>query len=453
MQQTNNQPSAQFLRQRKMLLFIPVLVIPMLTLAFYALGGGKGEPGSKTGNAGTKGYNKNLPAAHFDKKERALDKLGFYAKADQDSAKMLDRMKQDPYYLSQKATLLPGRGTGAIPMAVGSNKPMLPALPNTAAPAGFPSQADAVLQKLEQLKRVIGQPGSTLKPGDLPAGYSENQLTQTQNPAVMGNLANVLQKLQQTSASTSDPQLDKLDGMLNKLLRIEHPDEGQKVDTMVPVAHQEPIALTVFQKDQSIGTLTGIHEKANSGSQGVQGETDSLFEDEEAATGFMNIDDQSASVVTENTIPAVINQDQVLTAGATVELRLSAEAILGVVHIPKDNLLYGVASLNGERLNILINSVRYQHAIYPVSLQVYDLDGLPGIRIPGAISRDVTKESAEEGINGLDVGSLSPTLGGQAVNAGVQATKTLLSRKVKLVRVSLKAGYEVLLKNTKTSLH
>ena len=40
-----------------------------------------------------------LPGAHFAKKETALNKLAFYEKADEDSAKLLERMKQDPYHL------------------------------------------------------------------------------------------------------------------------------------------------------------------------------------------------------------------------------------------------------------------------------------------------------------------------------------------------------------------
>jgi len=448
-----------------MLLFVPVLVIPMLTLAFYALGGGKGDTGGKSGIAGSKGYNKNLPTAHFDKKDRAMDKLAFYLKADLDSAKLEERMKQDPNYVKQSGAggvSGPGPFGGSASQGIQGAAPgkwqdakqgrlSLSAAPPVLGQDNYSAQADAVLQKLEQLKRSISQPGNgglTGSPegptpgmamGVPPAGYpgsGQGSQATGSNVEVMGRMENVLQKMQQSSSATSDPQLDKLDGMLNKLLRIQHPEEVAKGDTVVPGPQPETMAMTAPKKDLSVQMLS----------------VDSTSGDD-AETGFINIDDQAPVSMAENTIPAVINQDQVLTAGATVELRLSEEAVIAGVHIPKDNLLYGVASLNGERLNISVTSIRYQQSIYPVSLQVYDLDGLAGIRIPGAITRDVTKESAEEGVNGLDVGAMSPTLGGQAVNAGVQATKTLLSRKIKLVRVSLKAGYVVLLKNTKNSVH
>ena len=44
------QYSEKFLRQRKMMLYLPVMVIPLICLAFYALGGGTGKAaGSMTG--------------------------------------------------------------------------------------------------------------------------------------------------------------------------------------------------------------------------------------------------------------------------------------------------------------------------------------------------------------------------------------------------------------------
>ncbi len=83
-------------RKRKMMLVLPLLVIPFLTMAFWALGGGKGnsQPISVSIN---QGLNPKLPDANL-KEEKLLDKLGFYDKADKDSAKMAEWMRSDPYY-------------------------------------------------------------------------------------------------------------------------------------------------------------------------------------------------------------------------------------------------------------------------------------------------------------------------------------------------------------------
>src|SRR5215471_14871431 len=88
--------SQAFLRKRKILLVIPILILPFLTMAFWALGGGKGA--QSLGKAEkVVGLNVNLPDPHLkdDKKE---DKLTFYDKAEQDSIKLAEWMKSDPYY-------------------------------------------------------------------------------------------------------------------------------------------------------------------------------------------------------------------------------------------------------------------------------------------------------------------------------------------------------------------
>ena len=81
-----------------------------------------------------------------------------------------------------------------------------------------------------------------------------------------------------------------------------------------------------------------------------------------------------------------------------------------------------------------------------MQLSVYDLDGMEGIYIPGAITRDVAKGSADRALQGI-INTLGPSLGAQAASAGIEAAKTLLTKKVKQVKVTVKAGYQVLLKD------
>lgn len=68
---------------------------------------------------------------------------------------------------------------------------------------------------------------------------------------------------------------------------------------------------------------------------------------------------------------------------------------------------------------------------------------------PGAITRDVAKQSADRAAQQIDIATLNPSIGAQAANAGIEAAKTLFSRKVKLVKVTVKAGYQVLLRDEK----
>src|SRR5690606_3781283 len=77
------------------------------------------------------------------------------------------------------------------------------------------------------------------------------------------------------------------------------------------------------------------------------------------ANGFFSLEEETAATtLPANAISAVIHQDQVLVNGSTVKLRLTQDVTIGGVHIPKDNFLFGVASLSGERLGVKINSIR-----------------------------------------------------------------------------------------------
>lgn len=78
------------------------------------------------------------------------------------------------------------------------------------------------------------------------------------------------------------------------------------------------------------------------------------------------------------------------------------------------------------------------------------MDGLAGIHIPGAITRDVAKQSADNSLQMMELTTLDPSLKAQATAAGINTAKSLLSRKVKLVKVMVKAGYKVLLKDKST---
>ena len=113
--------------------------------------------------------------------------------------------------------------------------------------------------------------------------------------------------------------------------------------------------------------------------------------------------------------------------------------------------MFGTASLTGERLSIKISSIRFQHSIFPVALSVYDMDGMQGIYIPGAVTRDVAKQAADRTFQEFGTTTLDPSLGAQAASAGIAATRNLLSKKVKLIKVTVKAGYQVLLRDEKQS--
>ena len=150
----------------------------------------------------------------------------------------------------------------------------------------------------------------------------------------------------------------------------------------------------------------------------------------------------------QHAIAATVPEDQTLVSGATIKLRLGEDVYIAVLRIPRDQLVYGQARLNGERLHINITAIHYQQHILPVALSVYDQDGIKGINIPGAMTRNVAKRSAAPSAQGLSaINTRDPSIGAQAVSAGLTMAQNLVGKSAKLVRVTVKAGYQVLLKD------
>jgi hypothetical protein len=151
----------------------------------------------------------------------------------------------------------------------------------------------------------------------------------------------------------------------------------------------------------------------------------------------------------EDTLPATratIDRDVSLISGQTIALRLEETLHAGGVQVDSGSLVYGTVSLQAERLHIQIRSILVGRKILKVHLEVYDQDGQPGLYVPGSLDRDVAKESTQESISTLNTDIVDPGLGAQAANAGIQAAKSLLSRKVRQEKVYVGSGYQVFIK-------
>jgi len=413
------QSSPAFRRKRQFYLILPVMVLPALFLLFRSLGGGQDTTARNGKDSTAKGFNANLPGAHFSRKDKPLNKWQAYRKADADSARRRGYGQQDPY---QSAL------SGAPPSAIPGTSPAFatpgtsPAAPSPTAPSPpvavrpLPSEdprADELLHKLDLLSHSIRSSGTAphpLNPGMVPASdiTMTPRLPRTLPMARTTDWQQRWQSLHSldTGSAENDPQLERLNGMLDKIIRIQHgsPDN--------------------IEPGSATSTLAG------------------------SAPGAGSRPASSQDIVSPVAIPAVIQEDQVLFAGATVALRMTEPALIDGIRIPGDQLVYGSVAVSNDRMLINIHAIRSGMAIYTTALQVYDMDGLPGIHIPGDLSRDVAKESAGQGINSIGLTTLEPSIGAQAATAGIQAAKALLTRRVKLIRISVHAGYQVLLRNT-----
>jgi len=418
---TTTQLLPKILKQRKFLMILPLLIIAGLFIAFYSRGGG--ETGKKDPAPGYHtGFNTELPKALFDNKEEGMTKIGYYKKSDEDSIKRRQSQQLDPYHGSfGQLSTVKVIGSSAQHTTVKTIPPTGNLSPSTGPLSAENPKAGELLKKLEQLRQSVQKPrvyrSNPAGPSSMTVGTPANAGMPVSRPPEVPTIARLERLLRggqlfqgrPADSAQADPQLERLNKMLDKVIQIQHARSGEA------------------------GGAGGAGEAAGVGGTAI--------------TSPETIVDPPPS----NTIPAVVEEDQTLVSGTTIALRLTEEVMINGVRIPGNQLVYGLVSINNDRMLITINSIRHDQSIYTTALQVYDMDGLPGIHIPGMLSRDVAKQSADQGISALNLATFSPSIGAQAANAGIQATKSLFSRKIRLVRVSVQGGYRVLLRNMKGS--
>lgn len=420
-------------RKRKMMMVLPLLVIPFLTMAFWALGGGRGSDGIVV-TTQQRGLNLQLPSANL-KDDAMADKMSFYDQADKDSIKLAEEMRNDPYYRNQDSMQQAYNNELEQITQQSAEKFNQSSIIKSGGlkispydKSGVPAE-EKVMKKLAELNKAINQP-------------DPEQLSKDTQEYVQGNgdysfgsdvdrLENMM-NLMNNKDTDNDPEMTQLENTLEKILDIQHPERVKERIKEKSLLHKEVVyPVSKIARKESISLLdTGKGKKT--------------------ASGFFGLEDQQTLSEENNSIEAVVHETQILVNGAVVKLRLLNDIYINGALIAKGAFVFGIASLAGERLEVEVNSIRYNQSLYPVKLEVHDIDGLPGIYIPGAITRDVAKQSADNSLQLMELTTMDPTLKAQATAAGISAAKGLLSRKVKQVRVLVKAGYKVLLKDKNT---
>lgn len=208
---------------------------------------------------------------------------------------------------------------------------------------------------------------------------------------------------------------------------VEESKKGKTVSAVRQVAHQvvsalgQPVSDEEFIQQHSSDRNYGFH----------------------TAVGTKPLTDK-------NTIAASVYGDQSVTDGQTVRLRLLEPMAVGDRIIPKNSVVVGTARIQGERLAVQITSLEYRGMVIPTELAVYDTDGQAGIFIPGSMEQNTAREIAAN--MGGSLGSsinISTNAGAQlASDMGkgiILGTSQYIAKKMRTVRVHLKAGYRVML--------
>jgi conjugative transposon TraM protein len=419
--------SEKFIRQRRFYMVLPLLTLPFVTMIFWALGGGQGTP--VKAEPVKSGLILSLPGAHFDKEDELWDKFSLYEQAKRDSQRYEEAKRNDPYYVV--ATL---KGSAAQDSVPGKSK-LNPSLGVKDKYTQITEQEELINSKLNELTRQLADP--------VPARSAESvRATQTQSDRLSSGNEDVdrLEAMMQmmSAPGAADPEMQQIEGVLEKILDVQHPERiADKIRTQ-SLEHREQVYPVEPAAEEDYISVFESLPRPDSVAQGER----------VSSNAFYGLDDTTiASDESANAIEAVVHDTQTLVAGATIRLRLLSDVYINGSLIQKDQFVYGTCAISGERLTVSINSIRDERSLFPVSLKVFDLDGLEGIYIPGAITRDAAKQATSQSIQDMQLYSMNNSLGVQAATAGIEAAKGLASKKAKLIKITVKAGYRILLRD------
>ena len=248
---------------------------------------------------------------------------------------------------------------------------------------------------------------------------------------------------QQNATPTADDQMALLEKSYE--LAAKYMNEGGQNGQVAQV----PVAGTVTQKPQA-QPVQAIRETTVSGLQQPMSDADFIRAYSQPRNYGFNTAVGTGYAMGTNTIAACIHQDQTLTDGQAVKLRLLEPMQAGNIVVPKNTLVAGTAKVQGERLDILVSSIEYAGNIIPVELAVFDTDGQKGLSVPSSMEQEAFNEAMANIGSGLGTSISFARSAGQQVAMDVtrgllQGTSGYLAKKFRTVKVKLKAGYKVML--------
>ena len=248
---------------------------------------------------------------------------------------------------------------------------------------------------------------------------------------------------QQNATPTTDDQMALLEKSYELAAKYMN-DGGQYGQTA-----QVPVAGTVAQKPQA-QPVQAIRETTVSGLQQPMSDADFIRAYSQPRNYGFNTALGTGYAMGRNTIAACIHQDQTLTDGQAVKLRLLEPMQAGNIVVPKNTLVAGTAKVQGERLDILVSSIEYAGNIIPVELAVFDTDGQKGLSVPSSMEQEAFNEAMANIGSGLGTSISFTQNAGQQVAMDVtrglmQGASGYLAKKFRTVKVKLKAGYKVML--------
>ncbi|SHM23185.1 Bacteroides conjugative transposon TraM protein [Chryseobacterium carnipullorum] len=160
--------------------------------------------------------------------------------------------------------------------------------------------------------------------------------------------------------------------------------------------------------------------------------------------------DIKTTAYSKNAIKGIVQETKMMTTESTLSIRLSERMVVGRKEIPSGTVLKATGKFQNGRLQLVISSIEYQGSIYPVEINVHDNDGQLGLSIPSsqeqnAVTDIVGSMGQTSGTNIMMTQSAGQQIAADMSRGLVQGLSNYFQKRVRQLKVTVKAGHEVFL--------
>ena len=442
-------------RKKKAFIALPFIVTPCLIFAFWMVRGGGGQEAAGETEV-VHNVNTDLPEPILDQPRSKRDA---YELSDREAKVREFNLLHDPY-----AEQLADEGGGELPST--ENK-----------------FSNALAERTSKLSNKLGTFNDRLadvEQNDVALSSSTYDRRSSTGPVSKGDTPRLADSRISSMTLEEDKKIEALEAKMAQLNQYGSSSSGTPPAPFPDPFQDEPISSEDSLAAAQLQTLDKIMERATmlrypelaeeelrkqslANGQTAYPITQASASDREVRyfgaptvttadslpqrRGGFYTDEERVDHFKQITVGAQVHSSMTVVDGSTVKLRLLDDVFVAGLRIPKHSFVYATTSLRGDRLRIEVETINFRGNIYQVNLEGYDLDGLPGIAVPGSIERQVAKREAAQSARSLGGTTRGNNLAGQLAVEGTEAVKDIASRKLAVIKVHLKAAHQIILRN------
>ncbi|UCS92422.1 conjugative transposon protein TraM [Echinicola marina] len=387
-------------KQRIILLVLPLFVLPFILAFSWAK-----QEWSTDGPQQELRLNTALSQAQLE--ERSLNKMELYQLREKETKRQRELIRMDPYLKEKEDE----RKENELATKTG-----LMGL-------GLEEKESDLMEKLEQLQGQLNTTRTEAVP--VAAKTVRQDFTQEKPETDLSQDVRELEALMdRMQPSGPDPELQQLEGMLDKILDVQHPER------VAERYREKQLENPRFQVNPMA--------KAKQKTKEIAPSQNGFYGLEEGPVMEQEVDKAMVAELAESTV---------IQGSGRVKIKLLEAVEVNGLDLKRGSTLYGMAKQEGNRVALTISAIRSGKSIIPVALEGHDFDGMPGIPISGNFRQEIQTGAGDALINGMPSMNAGMSFGDQMASAGVSAAKGLFRKQQKSAKITLKAGHPILLVN------